>query len=70
MKGRGEVVPMAEFCLECWNRLNGTHYTEREMVVDHDELDLCEGCGKVKPCIVVERGPVGRLLWQLTHRER
>lgn len=58
---------MAEFCLKCWNELNGTHYTEADMVVDHEELDLCEGCGQVMPCIVRERGPVGRLLWQLRH---
>lgn len=60
---------MAEFCLECWNRLNGTDYTDAEMVVDYDELDLCEGCGQLRPCIVGQRGYVGGWLWKLLHRE-
>lgn len=63
-----EVEAVAEFCLNCWNELNETHYTEREMVVDHDELDLCEGCGEWKPCIIKERGPLGRLFWPLLHK--
>lgn len=67
---RMEVARVAEFCLDCWNELNGTHYTEREMVVDHEEFDLCEGCGEWKPCIVVERGPLGRLIWSITHRAK
>ena len=40
---------MAEFCLDCFNRLNGTDYQESEVWT---EPDLCEGCGKIKPCIV------------------
>lgn len=59
---------MAEFCLDCWNRLNGTRYTEAEMEIDRDELDICEGCGKLCFCIIGERGPVGRFLWRLRHR--
>lgn len=43
---------MAEFCLDCWNKLNGTHYTERDVIL---ESDLCEGCGEIKDCIVVFR---------------
>lgn len=45
---------MAEFCLDCWNKLNKTHYTEKEYVVSR-ELDLCEECGQWKPVIVRER---------------
>lgn len=40
---------MAEFCLDCWNRLNGTHYTPQDVKTD---LDLCEGCKCPKPVIV------------------
>lgn len=43
---------MAEFCLECFNRLGGTNYTRRDVVLDPD---LCEECGEVKPCVVVLR---------------
>ena len=45
---------MAEFCLECWNKLNGTDDDERKYVLSK-EWDLCEGCGKWKPVIIMER---------------
>ena len=40
---------MAEFCLECFNKLNDSHYKEKDVWL---EDDYCEGCGMVKPCIV------------------
>lgn len=43
---------MAEFCLDCLNKLDGTNYTENEVWVDYEEWDLCEGCGKIKPCVI------------------
>ena len=45
---------MAEFCLDCWNRLNMSHYTERAFVLSED-LELCEGCGQWKHVIVIKR---------------
>lgn len=45
---------MAEFCLECWNELNGTNDSEKEYIMSKD-LDLCEGCGEWKRVIVAER---------------
>ena len=45
---------MAEFCLECWNRINGTKDSGRKYMLSK-ELDLCEGCGEWKPVIIVER---------------
>ena len=45
---------MAEFCLDCWNRMNNTNYTEADVTL---EEDLCEGCGEVKPCIVALEPP-------------
>ncbi|MBQ4542995.1 MAG: hypothetical protein IJA19_02365 [Clostridia bacterium] len=45
---------MAEFCLDCWNKINGTRYDERKYIIS-DDLDLCEGCGKWKHVIVKER---------------
>ncbi len=40
---------MAEFCLECFNRLNDMKLTEKEVVLEND---ICEGCGTVKPCVI------------------
>lgn len=45
---------MAEFCLECWNRINGTDDNERKYILSKD-LGLCEGCEELKPVIVAER---------------
>ena len=45
---------MAEFCLDCWNKLNNSSFTEREYVLS-DEPDLCEECGEWKPVIVTVR---------------
>ena len=42
---------MAEFCLDCWNKLNKTQFTEKEYVLSK-ELDLCEECGQWKQVIV------------------
>ena len=46
---------MAEFCLDCWNKLNGTNDPESKYRISKN-LDLCEGCGEWKPVIVSERG--------------
>ncbi|MDL2259734.1 hypothetical protein LJB99_02510 [Deltaproteobacteria bacterium OttesenSCG-928-K17] len=40
---------MAEFCLECLNRIHGTDFKETEVTL---QVDLCEGCGEIKPCVV------------------
>lgn len=40
---------MAEFCIECFNRLNDFELTERDVRL---AVDLCEGCAEVKPCIM------------------
>ena len=45
---------MAEFCIDCWNKLHGTNYTKNDVRTD---MDLCEGCGQWKPVIVVLRPP-------------
>ena len=45
---------MAEFCLDCWNEMNGTHYTPEQVVL---EEDLCEGCGSWKPVVISFRRP-------------
>lgn len=42
---------MAEFCLDCWNKMEHTHYTEREVVLTKGP-DLCEGCAQWRRVIV------------------
>ena len=43
---------MAEFCLDCWLKLNGTAATERDYILSRD-FDLCENCGEFRR--VIER---------------
>lgn len=45
---------MAEFCLECWNKINGTNNPE-SMYVMSDELGFCEECGEIKSVVVMEK---------------
>jgi hypothetical protein len=45
---------MAEFCLDCWNRINETNDPPGKYIISKD-LDLCEGCGEYKPVIVIEK---------------
>lgn len=45
---------MAEFCLECWNKINERKDNERKYIISKD-LGLCEGCGELKPVIIMER---------------
>ena len=45
---------MAEFCVDCWNRLNGTDDKEHKYILSR-HLDLCEGCGEYKHIIITER---------------
>ena len=46
---------MAEFCLDCFNQMNDTKLTDKEVIL---EDDLCEGCGEVKPCVMtIKKSP-------------
>lgn len=48
---------MAEFCLDCWNKLSSKRFTEKDYVLSR-KPDLCEECGEWKPVIVrVRRWP-------------
>lgn len=44
---------MAEFCLECWKRMNRDKDDKRKYILSKD-LDLCEGCGEWKSVIIAE----------------
>jgi len=61
---KGEIkrgIIMAEFCLDCWNKLNDTNLTEKEVVLSKD-LDTCEGCAAWQNVVDGERG-AGILRW-------
>ena len=45
---------MAEFCLDCWNKINETHDSKWRYVLSWDK-ELCEECGQYRRVIVVER---------------
>lgn len=42
---------MAEFCLECWNKLNGEEDMPNKYAVSK-YLDLCEECGQYKQVVI------------------
>lgn len=43
---------MAEFCLECYNKVSDEHFKESDVILD---MDFCEECCEMKPCIVIMR---------------
>ena len=49
-----EVMEVAEFCLECWNKMNETKDSSCRYVLSW-EKDICESCGEYKRVISVER---------------
>lgn len=42
---------MAEFCLDCWNKIMETSDPESKYIISRD-LDRCEECGEFKNVIV------------------
>ena len=47
---------MAEFCLQCWNKLNERNEPAWKYVLSR-ELDFCEECQQWKRVIIMARGP-------------
>ena len=45
---------MAEFCLDCWNKINETNDSPCRYVLSK-EKELCECCGEYKQVLVIER---------------
>lgn len=45
---------MAEFCLECLNKMYGRNDSTKKYIISK-EYDLCEGCGEWKNVVVAER---------------
>ena len=42
---------MAEFCVDCWNKINETEHSAHRFILSQDE-ELCEECGRFKRVIV------------------
>ena len=40
---------MAYFCLDCFNKIEGTNFTYKDVYFD---MDFCERCGKNTSCVV------------------
>lgn len=59
---------MAEFCLDCLNRIDGTHNTRTDIKLSLFR-ELCEGCGKYKRVVVSFRDPRGVWFWWLIFRK-
>lgn len=45
---------MAEFCVDCWNKLAGTNLPTNKYILSK-ELDLCEECGRITHIVITER---------------
>ena len=45
---------MAEFCLDCWNKISGKNHPASKYIISKD-LDLCEECGKITHVIIMEK---------------
>lgn len=47
---------MADFCLDCFNRVNESDYKREDVIL---EYGLCEECGQYKKVVVDLRPPYG-----------
>lgn len=45
---------MAEFCIDCWNKLYETNEPAKKFILSK-RLDLCEECGEMKQIIIAVR---------------
>jgi hypothetical protein len=57
---------MADFCLECFNKIHGTSYTHLDVL---EEWGLCEECGEEKEVIMAIRGYslLDNIIWFFHH---
>lgn len=47
---------MAEYCVDCWNKLHELVPPKPpEQLILSDTPELCEGCGKYRPTVIMER---------------
>lgn len=45
---------MAEYCIDCFNKINRLNLSKKDVLCD---VDLCEGCGEIKECVIVIKRP-------------
>ena len=57
---------MAEFCLDCFNKLHGTNYTKWDVVLSWGN-DFCEECCEFKRTVVVILDKHSFLRWFFGH---
>ncbi len=57
---------MAEFCLDCFNKLNGTNYTKWDVELSWGK-DFCEECCEFKRVVIVVRDHRSLLGWFFRH---
>lgn len=43
---------MAEFCKDCFKRIHGDLMDKDDKLEMSNNLDLCEGCGGIKPVVI------------------
>ncbi len=55
---------MAEFCLECYNKIYREKLTEYDVVLTKD-YELCEGCGQCKNVVIKYRGKLSKNILKL-----
>ncbi len=55
---------MAEFCLDCWNKINKSKDDEKKYILSKD-LDLCEGCGEWKHVVIRKRKGIMKSLFTI-----
>ena len=55
---------MAEFCLECWNKLMGTNDPKEKFILSR-RPDFCEECRQWKPVIIRVKKRYCLLQWLL-----
>lgn len=61
------VIKMAEFCLECFNKVFETNEKESAYILSKD-LDLCDYCGEFKRVVVRKRTMMEVLNYNLITR--
>ncbi len=45
---------MAEFCMECLNKISETNFKEKDFIISKD-LDFCEECCQLKHVVVISK---------------
>ena len=58
---------MSEICKACYNKETGKNLTDADLLIDYEELDICESCGELKPCIIRYRRPLEKIIYRLFH---